>query len=76
MTEEVARQQPTAEASSSATDKEASAHPADTRDAPVPDVPPPPPDDQNPALIDARKAFIITLVGALLFIASVVLFIL
>ncbi len=72
MTEEVARQEPTTEGSSPPGNHEAAAQSAGR----VPDVPPPPPDDQNPALIDARKAFIITLVGALLFIASVVLFIL
>lgn len=40
------------------------------------EVPPPPPDDQNPAIFDARKTFIITVICALLFIGAVVLFIL
>ena len=33
------------------------------------------PDDRNPAIIDARKTFIITLVGAALFIGAVFIFI-
>ncbi len=36
----------------------------------------PPPDDLNPALIDAEHAFIITLIGAALFIGAVFVFIL
>lgn len=35
-----------------------------------------PPDDQNPALLDARKTFIITVIGAALFIGAVFVFIL
>jgi hypothetical protein len=31
------------------------------------DVLAPPPDDQNEALLDARKTFVITVVGAILF---------
>ena len=34
----------------------------------------PPPDDQNPAIIDARKTFVITMVGAALFIGAVFVF--
>lgn len=34
------------------------------------------PDDRNPAIIDARKTFIITLVSAALFIGAVFIFIL
>jgi len=33
-----------------------------------------PPDDLNPAIIDARKTFVITLVGAALFIGAVFVF--
>ena len=32
-----------------------------------PDVPAPPPDAENPAIIDAEKAFKITVISALLF---------
>lgn len=39
-------------------------------------VPPAPPDSENPALKDAWLAYVITLVGAALFIASVFVFIL
>lgn len=39
-------------------------------------VPEPLPDDQNPAIIDARKTFVITIIGAVLFIGSIVVFIL
>ena len=35
-----------------------------------------PPDDQNPAIIDARKTFVITMVGSVLFVGAVVIFIL
>lgn len=35
-----------------------------------------PPDEQNPALIDARKTFIYTVIGAALFIGAVFVFIL
>jgi hypothetical protein len=31
------------------------------------DVPAPPPDDENEAIIDAQKTFVITVVGAVLF---------
>jgi hypothetical protein len=34
----------------------------------------PPPDDRNPAIIDARKTFVITMVGAALFIGAVFVF--
>jgi hypothetical protein len=76
MTEEVARQEPAAKA---AAPSEAPSPPVASGAAGagnVPGVAPPPPDDENPALIDARKTFIITVVGAGLFIAAVVLFIL
>jgi hypothetical protein len=33
-----------------------------------------PPDDRNPAIIDARKTFVITMVGAALFIGAVFVF--
>lgn len=33
-----------------------------------------PPDDKNPAIIDARKTFVVTLVGAALFIGAVFVF--
>lgn len=36
----------------------------------------PPPDEQNPALIDAEHAFIITLISSALFIGAVFVFIL
>jgi hypothetical protein len=36
----------------------------------------PPPDDLNPALIDAKQTFIITFIGAALFIGAVFVFIL
>lgn len=35
-----------------------------------------PPDDLNPAIIDGRQTFIITLIGAALFIGAVYVFIL
>jgi hypothetical protein len=35
-----------------------------------------PPDEQNPALIDAHKTFVYTMIGAALFIGSVIVFIL
>jgi hypothetical protein len=34
----------------------------------------PPPDERNPAIIDARKTFVITLVGAALFVGAVFVF--
>lgn len=40
------------------------------------EVPAPPADHENPAIIDARKTFIITLVSAALFIGSVFILIL
>ena len=36
----------------------------------------PPPDEQNPALIDAEHAFIITLISSALFVGAVFVFIL
>jgi len=39
-------------------------------------VPEPLPDDENPALIDAKKTFVITLWSAIMFIAIVAVFIL
>ena len=36
----------------------------------------PPPDDLNPALIDAKQTFIITVISAALFIGAVYVFIL
>lgn len=39
-------------------------------------VPVAPPDDRNPAILDAKKTFVITVVGAALFIASVFVFVL
>ena len=36
----------------------------------------PPPDEINPALIDAKQTFIITVIGAALFIGAVFVFIL
>jgi hypothetical protein len=38
-------------------------------------VPAPLPDDRNPAIVDARKTFIITIVSAALFIGAVFIFI-
>ena len=35
-----------------------------------------PPDEQNPALLDAQKTFLFTVIGAALFIGAVVVFIL
>lgn len=35
-----------------------------------------PSDDQNPAMIDAYKTFVYTMIGAILFIGSVIVFIL
>ena len=35
-----------------------------------------PPDDQNPAIIDARKTYIITILSAVLFCGAVVVFLL
>lgn len=42
----------------------------------APGVPAPPPDDQNPALVDAHKTFVITLISAALFIGAVFVFVL
>ena len=36
----------------------------------------PPPDDENPAIVDAKKAFVITLWSSVLFVGVVVVFIL
>jgi hypothetical protein len=36
----------------------------------------PPSDDENPAIVDAKKAFVITVWSSLLFVAVVVVFIL
>jgi len=36
----------------------------------------PPPDERNPALIDAEHTFVITLIGAALFVGAVFVFIL
>ena len=35
-----------------------------------------PPDDQNPAIIEAHKTFVITLISSALFIGAVLIFIL
>lgn len=35
-----------------------------------------PPDDANPAILDARKAYIITVMGAVLFCGAIVVFLL
>lgn len=35
-----------------------------------------PPDDENPAIIEAHKTFVITMIGSALFIGSVLVFIL
>lgn len=35
-----------------------------------------PPDDTNPAILDARKTYIITLMGAVLFCGAIVVFLL
>lgn len=40
------------------------------------DLPPPPAYDENPAVIDAHRTFLWTLIGAALFIGTVVSFIL
>ncbi len=36
----------------------------------------PPPDDENPAIVDAKKAFVITVWSTLLFVGVIVVFIL
>lgn len=36
----------------------------------------PPPDDENPAIVDAKQAFQITIVSSVLFVGVVVVFIL
>lgn len=41
-----------------------------------PDPPAPPPDAENPAIIDAHKTFIITIVSAALFIGAIAVLIL
>ncbi len=69
MTEDVAHQE-----SATMPQPETDGHMAPA--APAPSVPEPPPDDQNPAIIDAHRAFIITLTSILLFLAFVVLFVL
>ncbi len=35
-----------------------------------------PPDDRNPAIIDARKTYVITIMGAVLFCGAIVVFLL
>jgi hypothetical protein len=50
----------------------ASSEVADNRPAPPVALP----DAQNPAIIDARKTFLITIISSALFIGAVVLFIL
>lgn len=45
-------------------------------EGPIPGIPAPPPDDENPAIIDAHKTFIITMVSIGLFVAFSVLFVL
>lgn len=39
-------------------------------------VPKPLPDDENPAIIDAKKTYVITVVSAFLYIAVVIVFVL
>ena len=39
-------------------------------ETPTTEVAPPPPDEQNEAIIDARKTFVITVIGAVLFCAA------
>ena len=39
-------------------------------------VPAPPPDHENPALIDARKTFVVSVASAIVFIASALIIIL
>jgi len=41
-----------------------------------PDPPAALPDDQNPAIIDGRKTFVITMVSSVLFVGAILLFIL
>ena len=41
-----------------------------------PDPPAAPSDDQNPAIIDARKTFVITMISSVLFVGAILLFIL
>lgn len=36
----------------------------------------PPPDDENPAIVDAKKAFVITVWSTLMFVGVIVVFIL
>ena len=48
---------------------------ATTPQRPQVPVPPPPPDAENPALIDAAKAFKIAMISAVLFVAAAVLII-
>jgi len=36
----------------------------------------PPPDERNPALTDAEQAFVVTMIGAALFIGAVFVFVL
>lgn len=43
---------------------------------PAANVPAPPPDEENPALIDAHKTFVITVISAALFIGAVFVFVL
>ena len=41
-----------------------------------PTPPPPPADDQNPAIIDGRKTFILTIISSVLFIGAVLAYVL
>lgn len=72
MTEEVARPAP---AAPPRTDHDGES-PAGRPGSLPPGGPAPPPDDQNPAITDARKTFVITVASILLFVAFVVLFVL
>ena len=45
-----------------------------TNDQPAP--PPAPADEHNPAIIDARKTFVITMISSVLFVGAIVVFIL
>ncbi len=75
MTDEAAHPGPTA--ATAASPETGAGHEATgTAPSPMPAVPPPPPDDENPALIDGHKAFIITMVSIGMFVAFVVLFVL
>jgi hypothetical protein len=52
------------------------AHAVERDNRPIPPEPAPPTDGENPAISDARKTFLWTVIGAVLFVGSAVFLIL